>query len=118
MNAVLPVQLTRYFADSRLEVSSFTRGENTLTVRVEKEIGPETGILTFRQVSFLSMPTALPGVSMRYRQISDAGPEFWTICRMDQSDFDPDDVVFEIESLDGPVYFVVAKSIGYEVTAE
>jgi hypothetical protein len=115
---VLPVALTRYFADSRLEVESFTRGENTLILRIEKDIGPETGIIVFRQVSCLFLPTSVPGESMRSYMVNQAGSEFWSRCRLADDWFDPDDVVFEIESQDGPPYFVVAKSLSYEVVAE
>jgi hypothetical protein len=115
---VLPVALTRYFADSRLEVESFTHPENTFAVRIEKEIGPETGIIVFRQASFVSLPVSLPGESIRCRLVSEAGPVFWSVCRLDRDWFDSDDFVFEIESQDGPLYFVVAKSVGYEVMAE
>jgi len=114
---VLPIALTRYFADSRLEVASFTRRDNTLAVRIVKDIGPETGIIVFRQVSFLSVPSEMPGNSIRSGPVSEAGPVFWSLCRLDRDWFEPDDVVFEIESQDGPVYFVVAKSLGYEVIA-
>ena len=115
---VLPVTLTRYFADSRLEVESFTRRENKLAVRIEKEIGPETGIITFRQVSFMSLPSAVPGESIRSRPIGEAAPEYWSLCRLDRNEFDSDDVLFEIVSQDGPAHFVVAKSLEYKVIAE
>jgi len=115
---LLPVALTRYFADSRVQVDAFTSGENTLSLRIVKDIGPETGIIVFRQVSFLSLPSAMPGESIRSTSVSEAGSEFWSVCRLDRDWFERDDVVFEIESQDGPVYFVVAKSIGYEVMAE
>ena len=115
---MVPVELTRYFHDSRLWVESLARGGSTLAVRIEKEIGPETGIMMFRQVSFLSLPTSMPGESIRSRPVSAAEPEFWSLCRLDRDWFDLDDVVFEIESQDGPVYFVVAKSLEYEVMAK
>jgi hypothetical protein len=99
-------------------VESFTQRENTLAVRIEKEIGLETGVIVFRQVSFLSLPISMPGESIRSCHVSEAGPEFWSLCRLDHDSFDQDDVVFEIESQDGPVYFVVAKSLGYEILAE
>jgi hypothetical protein len=96
-------------------VESFISDENTLAVRITKDIGPETGIIRFRQVSFLSLPTALPGQSIRSRPISEAGMGFWSVCRLDRDWFDTDDVVFEIESQDGVVYYVSAKSLDYEV---
>src|SRR5581483_2821787 len=85
---VLPLSLTRYFADSRLEVESFSRLERTLTVRIEKEIGPETGILTFRQVAFMALPTLMPGEAIRSRPVREAGPEFFSLCRLDEREFD------------------------------
>lgn len=112
---LLPVALTRYFPDSRVQVDAFSSGENKLSLRIVKEIGPETGIIDFRQVSFLSLPSAMPGESIRSKLVSEAGPEFWSVCRLARDWFDHDDVVFEIESQDGPVYFVVAKSVGYHV---
>jgi hypothetical protein len=115
---VLPVALTRYFADSRLSVESFTQDSNTLTIRIEKAIGPETGILVFRHVSFLSLPQTMPGETMRARLVSEAGPEFWSRCLLERDWFEPDDTVFEIRSQDGPAYFVVAKSLEYAVRAE
>ena len=115
---MLPVALTRYFADSRLELESFSRGESTLAIRIEKEIGLETGTIVFRHVSFLSIPTQMPGESIRERPVSEAEPEFWSVCRLERDSFDIDDVTFAIESQDGPMYFVVAKSVEYEVVCE
>ena len=114
---MLPVALTRYFADSRLEVEAFIRSGNVLAVRIEKEIGPETGVMVFQQVSFMSLPSAMPGEAIRSRPVGDAGPEFWSRCLLEREWFDPDDVLFEIESQDGPVYFVVAKSVRYDIRA-
>jgi hypothetical protein len=112
---MLPVALTRYFADSRLFVESFSQKENTLAIRIEKEIGPESGTIIFRHVSILSLPQSMPGESIRAKSVSEAGPEFWSRCLLDRDWFDADDVVFEIESQDGPVYFVVAKTVEYAV---
>ena len=114
---MLPVELTRYFHDSRLEVESYTRAERLLTVRIEKEIGPETGLIIFQQITFISLPMIMPGESMIARTASEATPEFWTRCLLDYHELEPDDVVFEIVSQDGPVYFVVAKSVDYKIMA-
>lgn len=88
-----------------------------MAVRIVKEIGSETGIITFRLVSFLTLPTNMPGETIHAIAVTDAGPEFWSRCLLARDWFDSDDILFEIESQDGPVYFVVAKSIGYEVVA-
>ncbi|MBA4016513.1 MAG: hypothetical protein C0483_04940 [Pirellula sp.] len=101
-----------------MKVESFVGDENTLAVRIEKEIGPETGIIKFRQVAFMSLPTYLPGESIRSRLIAEAEVDFWSRCKLDRNEFDKDDILFEIESQDGPVYFVVAKSLDYEILAE
>jgi hypothetical protein len=114
---MLPVALTRYFADSWLFVESFTQNESVLVIRIEKEIGAETGIILFRQVSFLSLPQNLPGETMRAKPIAETEPEFWSRCLLDRDWFDSDDIVFEIESQAGPVYFVVAKSVEYAIRA-
>jgi hypothetical protein len=102
----------------RLEVESFTRSENVLVIRIVKDIGPETGIIVFRQVTFMSLPTSMPGETIRVRPVCEAGPDFWARCQLAHDWFDSDDMAFEIESQDGPVYFVVAKTVGYEVMAE
>jgi hypothetical protein len=47
---MVPTELSRYFADSRLELESIGGGDRTLAVRIEKEIGPENGIIFFRHV--------------------------------------------------------------------
>lgn len=114
---MLPITLTRYFADSRLELESFSNSENRLAIRVEKEIGPEKGVITFQHVSFMLLSSFILGEAIRARPVHEAGPEFWARCLLDGEWFDRDDVLFEIESQDGPVYFVVAKSVGYEIQA-
>jgi hypothetical protein len=115
---MLPDSLTRYFADSRLSVESFTHADNTLTIRIEKEIGPETGFIVFQHVSFLLLPQTMSGDAMRAKPVSAAGQEFWSRCLLERDWFEPDDVVFEIVCQEGPVYFVVAKSVRYEVHDE
>jgi hypothetical protein len=112
---MVPIALLRCFADSRLEVESFTRLESTLAIRIEKDIGPETGIMTFRQVSFLSLTPVIEGDSIQSRPVSEAGPDFWSVCRLARDWFDRDDLVFEIESPFEPVSFIVAKSLSYDV---
>lgn len=112
---MLPTELTRYFADSQLRVESYSDADRRLVVRIEKEIGPETGLIDFRQVSFVALPTALPGDGMRAHAIDDANPEFWVRSMLLREDLEADDVLFEIFSQDGPTYYVVAKSIAYEV---
>jgi hypothetical protein len=112
---LLPIALTRYFADSRIDIESFAENQNTLTLRIEKEIGPETGIITFRHVSFMCLPQSMPGEAMRAKPVSAAGTEFWSRCLLESDWFDPDDNLFEIYSQDGPVYFVVAKSVDYAI---
>jgi hypothetical protein len=115
---MLPDALTRYFHDSRLVVESFAGSDNTLAVRIEKEIVGEVGLIVFRQVSWLSVTTAMFGESLRSQPLGEAGPEFWSRSRLDGRWFDADDVLFEIESQDGTVHFVIAKSLVYEVIAE
>ncbi|MBY0550700.1 MAG: hypothetical protein K2W95_25700 [Candidatus Obscuribacterales bacterium] len=110
----LPVELTRYFADSTITVESYDalRG---LSVRVEKEIGAEIGIIQFRDVAFLSLPTCFPGESVKVCSISETPESPWIIG--ERENLDLDHFVVEIESQDGPTYHVVCKDVEYQVVS-
>jgi hypothetical protein len=110
---MLPVALTRYFADSRLDFHSFST--SNLELRIEKDIGPETGIIRFREVSFVCLPCSLNGASIGTRPVKEADAAFWSRCLLEPDYFDPDDNLFEIWSQDGPVFYVVAKTLEYSV---
>ena len=112
---MLPIALTRYFADSLLTVISYDANGETLTIRIEKEIGSETGVITFGHVSFMLLSSTMLGEVIRARPVKEAGPDFWSRCRLERDWFDQDDIVFELESQDGPAYFVVAKMVDYEI---
>src|SRR5581483_4696710 len=47
----LPAALLRYLADSEIEIASWEPTNQLLTLRVVKEIGPESGLIRFREVS-------------------------------------------------------------------
>ena len=112
---MLPIPLTRYFADSQLVLESFAREDQILVIRIEKEIGPETGLIRFAQVSFVCLPIAMAGEAIHARSIGEADSSFWFQHPFDQNDFESDDVLFELVSQDGPVHMVVAKSIRYDI---
>lgn len=67
----------------------------------------------FRHVSFVSLPTMMAAESIRSRPVRDGGHDFWSVCRLPNDWYDGDDQVFEIESQDGPAYYIVAKSVEY-----
>jgi len=113
---MLPVTLTRYFHDSRLNVESYDCNGRVLVVRIEKEIGPELGRIIFKGVSFISLPSSLAGEKIRAELIGEVGSEFWSMWPVARDWLEPDDVAFQIESQDGPC-LVVAKSLGYELIA-
>ena len=113
---MVPVALIRYFHDSQLALLSYDKLGRVLTIRIEKEIGPEVGLIRFSHVSFVLLPTAIPGEAIRSYALREADESFWIRCQLDEREFENDDLVYEIESQDGPKYFVVAKSITYDVT--
>jgi hypothetical protein len=55
----LPPELLRYLADSTLELLGYDGSSETLSMKLTKEIGPETGLLRFHQVSHINLPPRL-----------------------------------------------------------
>lgn len=53
---MLPEQFLTHLADAECRVGAWDAISTELRLIVEKEIGPETGLLTFSGVSFVHMP--------------------------------------------------------------
>lgn len=115
---MIPVELLRYFHDSTLTVDSYEKLDSTLVLKVEKEIGPELGTLTFRGVSFMALPTWMPGEAIRAYYVDDVSSEFWGRIPVSRDWLESDEIVVEIETQDGPVCVVVAKELIYTVDSE
>ncbi len=104
----IPANLKMYLADAELEVLHFDGTCGDLDIRVTKEIGPETGTLRFREVSYLALAPQLTVQSITLgdrTQHPDGHPP------------DEDESIFWIHSAWGHQYCVIAKSIDYQVDA-
>ena len=58
MGGTLPKELLRNLADSTLEITEWNRASASLTLRLTKEIGPETGTIRFTDVSHINLRLA------------------------------------------------------------
>ena len=86
-------------------------------MRIDKEIGPESGLITFREVSFLSIHQRFPGDAIEGTPVSELPEKFWSRYPVYTDCLEPDDVAFQIYDQEGPVHLVVAKSVSYEFLA-
>ena len=113
----VPQALTRYFADSNLRLLSYDSDSNVLSVHIEKDIGPESGIISFNGVSYVAIPDCFSGDAIDALFVRDADDAFWqrTSCHTDC--VEPTQTIYRIYDQDGPVHFVVAESINYEIDA-
>ena len=114
----IPDQLRAYFADSTITLQAYSAQDRQLCIRIEKEIGPETGIVTFRAVSFISIPDCFPGDAIKATPVADLSDEFWSRYSAYPDLFEPDEIAFQIYDQEGPVHVVVAKTISYEVESD
>ena len=115
---MIPRDLKLYFHDSTIVIQSWDEEKNNLRIRIEKEIGPEVGIISLFNVSFICMPACFVGEGFKACPVSEFADDFWSSYTGVRNDFDIDDIAFQFESQDGPVYVVVAKGIEYEITQQ
>jgi len=114
----IPVELQSYFHDSTLTLHSYDAEDRELLVHIEKEIGTETGIICFGEVSFISIHQCFPGDAIKATPLPDLPDEFWSRYPAYLDVFEPDDIAFQIYDQEGPVHLVVAKTISYEVSSD
>jgi len=112
----IPVELRSYFHDSTLTLHSYDAEDRQLLVHIEKEIGPETGIIGFGEVSFISIHQCFPGNAIRATSVPDLPDEFWSRYPAYLDVFESDDIAFQIYDQEGPVHLIVAKTISYKVS--
>lgn len=104
----IPSDLKRYLADAELEVIRWDGTRGDLDIRVTKEIGPETGTLFFRDVSYLALT---PWLTVQSIMLGDRSEH------PDGHAPDEDESIFWIHSAWGQQYCVIAKSIDYQADA-
>jgi hypothetical protein len=113
----IPDELRAYFHDSTLMLLSYAAENRELRIKIEKEIGPEIGIITFLNVSFVSIPDCFPGDTIKATLAAELAEDFWSGYSGYPDLFETDEIVFQIHDQEGPVHLVVAKTISYEIVS-
>jgi len=111
----LPDALQSYLPDSELVVTSWSNGADELTLKVEKDLGPETGRLSFRGVLQVNLPPSLTIDGIEKHTPDSVPPDFWHAGTPKKSELGDSDFIFLLFGSFGGRYFVVAESIAYEV---
>jgi len=111
----LPDALQIYLADSELVVTSWSNSADELTFKLEKDVSPETGRLSFSGVTHVCMPPALTIESMEVHTIHTVPTDFWTASAPRKSELgDSDHIVLVFGSFGGR-YYIVAEGVSYEI---
>lgn len=105
---VLPAALLRYLPDSELQVISWDAPEGVLSLRLTKEIGPESGIIRFTGVTRVNLPQRLD-----IRGIEGGTPQ--ALRDRLPRDADADEVVYLIHGSWGEEFFLVGHGISYSI---
>jgi hypothetical protein len=113
----LPPLLLRNLADAEVEVVAWSGGEGRLVLHITKDIGAESGLLTFVGVSHVHLPSrlAIAGLGCGGLELLPAGSI--DVFRPGDRSLDADERVFVLHDSRGPVHDVVAESATYQVDA-
>jgi hypothetical protein len=113
----LPDALLWCFADSRVSLESYSRKSRRLVFRVEKEIGPEVGLITFQDISFINTAASFSGDGIIAVPFSELTREFYARHPACRDYVEPDDIAFQFCDQEGAMHTVVAKTIQYKKLA-
>jgi hypothetical protein len=113
-NSELPQHLLRYLADSEFEVVSLNK--ERLSVRVHKEIGPEHGLLEFREPSFVCIQPKLAVAAITIGSFADLPIGLRELMRPNDKQLDESETLYLIDGSWGERFFVIATEITYSVT--
>ncbi len=111
----LPTALLRYLADAHLHVLSWDGPAGVLLVKVTKDIGPETGLITFNGVSHINLPPQLEIAGIDCGTLNDLPPNFLGTYRPGDQSLDPEEVVYLVHGSWGEEFFVIASSVEYVI---
>lgn len=111
----LPDALKRYLADSELVVTSWSNADGELALRLIKDIGPETGRLSFTGVAHVCLPPALTIESIEPHTIHTVPADFWNPSAPPKSELGEAETIFLIFGSFGGRFYVIAESIAYEI---
>ena len=112
----IPADLLRYLPDSEIQIISWDGIAGTLQARITKDIGPETGIVTFFGVSHVNLGSWLTSISgITCGKLNDLPRDYLDLYRPGDQALEPDDIAFLVHGSWGEEFFVIAKQIKYEV---
>ena len=111
----LPEALQIHLADSELVVTSWSNEAGELTFKVEKDISPETGRLSFSGVTHVCVPPALTLESMEVHTRETVPADFWNASAPPKSELGDSDHVVLIFGSFGGRFYVVAEDVSYEI---
>lgn len=110
----LPEQLLRYLPDSTVSVVSWDG--TRLVLSVNKEIGPEHGILEFQSVSHVNLPPTFQISGIEIGSGDYLPPSFFDTYRPNESRLDSDEKLFLFHGSWGEEFFVIASTVAYRIT--
>jgi hypothetical protein len=108
---MIPETLIRYFADSEVEVLDWNPDSRELTLSIIKDIGPESGTITFSGVTYIALSSALTAESISVAHREEAR------LMLPNPEMAADGVVFVILDVDGVRNIILAESLSYQKAA-
>ena len=111
LQLMIPEDLIRYFPDSEITVSGWLPESRELTLSIEKEIGPESGALTFTGVTYMAITVAFTAGSARISSPAEARRI------LPLEGMAADGVVFVLEDIEGVNNVIVAESLSHRRAA-
>lgn len=103
----LPKDLMKNISDSEVEVLSWSAESQELKLLIEKELGPESGIITFSGVSLVHMP---PRISLESISIVALESEYLKKISLQENEN-----IYLLNESWGDEFYVVAESIEYDI---
>ena len=106
---MLPEHFVINIADAECSVASWDATSSQFVLKIEKDIGPESGVLVFSGVSFVNMPPEfiVAFVASSRQQV----PDFPGVSPED------DEFLFLFQEAWGRVFYVLAERADYSITA-
>ena len=106
---MLPDHFLTHLADAECWVSAWDATSSELVLTIEKDIGPEAGLLTFYGVSFVSMPPRFTIIAA-------------TSSRQEVPDFpgirpEGDECIYVFQDAWSRAYYILAESARYDISS-
>lgn len=113
MRPELPATLLRYLADSQLEVRLWDK--NKLVLKIVKDVGGESGLLTFHDVSHVNLPPRLEVAGITVVDPNEILSHFFDLHRPNDRQLDVGERFYLISGSWDESYFVIAAAVEYSI---